>query len=332
MFLEGVGSLGGNTLLGYLTRDAQGRASRGPVTLLLNDESRFRQTLVGDALWSGSGLLGAVPVGGITWQSNYAFNPGLVTTPTLDLRGVAATPSTVDVLVNGALLARRQVPAGPFELGNIVAQAGSNNVTAVVRDAFGRETQLGSSGFYGSPLLLQPGLTTYSVSAGRLREDRAGMDPAYRSAALLGQALHGITANFSAGVAAQAAGSTKVVAAQAATTNVAGEFAGQLAHGRDAQSAGLALALSYRLSRSTWSLSLATVRRQREFRELAFSPFGGQVLRSDDLALGRNLLGVDWSLRLATRYSAAGDHLRRVGLSASRRLQSTPSKLRPRAR
>ncbi|MGV3569109.1 MAG: fimbria/pilus outer membrane usher protein [Ramlibacter sp.] len=319
LFLEGVASVRGHTFVGYLTRDAAGRTFRGPVTLMLNDERRLRQVLVGDSVWPGGGLLGAVPIGGVTWQSYFGFEPGFIATPTLDMRGVATTPSTVDILVNGSLVGRQQIPAGPFALGNIVAQAGSNNVTAVVRDAFGRETRIDTSGFYGSPLLLQPGLSTFAVSAGRVREDRFGAAPAYGDAAVLAQASLGITPNLTAGAAVQATADARVVAAEVATTSRFGEIGAQVAHGQGQGSSGMALALSYRLGTVDWSISAAMTRRQRGFRELAaFSSFD-HVLRSDEFSIGRNLLGVDWSLRWAARDTAGGDHMRRLALAASRR-------------
>ena len=322
VFLEGVTSFRGHTFTGYLTHDGAGRTYRGPLTVMLNQEQSLRQVLLGDSLWSGTGLLGAVPIGGVTWQTYFAFEPGFVATPTLDMRGVATTPSTVDILVNGSLVGRQQIPAGPFQLGNIIAQAGSNNVTAIVRDAFGRETQVGSSGYYGSPLLLQPGLSTFAVSAGRIRQERIGAGPAYGDFAAMGQGLLGITHNLTAGAGVQVSADTRVVSGQLTTTNAAGEFSGELAHGRDGDDGGLALALSYRLGTTNWSVSANMMRRQRGFRELAWFSGLDQVLRADDLSLGRNWLGIDWSLRFGARSTASGDRLRRLSLSATQRWTS----------
>ncbi|QJW83740.1 fimbria/pilus outer membrane usher protein [Ramlibacter terrae] len=232
---------------------------------------------------------------------------------------MANTPSTVDILVNGSLVGRQQIPAGPFQLGNIIAQAGSNNVTAIVRDAFGRETQVGNSGYYGSPLLLQPGLSTFSVSAGRIRQERVGAGPAYGDFAVMGQGLVGISPNLTAGAAVQASASTRVVAAQVATTNAAGEFSGELAHGSAGKDGGMALALSYRPGTTNWSMSASMTRRQRGFRELAWTAGFDPVLRADDLSVGRNLFGIDWNLRFAARTTEGGDSLRRLSLSAARR-------------
>lgn len=321
LFLEAVGSLGGHTLAAYATRDSNGRAYRGPVSLTLNSEDTLRQIVVGDALWTGSGLLGSVPVGGVTLQSFFGFEPGFITTPTLDLRGFAATPSTVDVLVNGTLVGQRQIPAGPFELGNILAQAGSNDVSAVVRDAFGRETRFSGSGFYGSPVLLRPGLVSYSASLGRIRQDRAGQGPGYGDPVALAQAARGFDRSLTAGGAVQASGQFRALAGQLAATSDWGEFGAQLAHSRSSTGSGVALLMSWRLSTPVWGVSAALARRQRGFSDLGAQALtGDRMLRSAEFSVGRRYLGIDWGLRLTATGSAAGLDTRRISLVGSRRI------------
>lgn len=320
LFVEGVGSMGGHTFQAYITRDSEGRTFRGPVSLLFNSEDSRRQLVAGDALWNGTGLLGSVPVGGLTWQSYFGFDPAFVTTPTLDLRGYAATPSTVDVLVNGTLVGQRQIPAGPFELGNIVAQAGSNNVTAVVRDAFGRETRFSGGSFYGSPVLLRPGLTSYAVSIGRLRQDRAAQGPSYGDQVFLAQAARGFDRDVTAGIAVQASRQFKAVAGQVAATSDWGEFGVELAHSRTSGTDGLALQMSYRLSTPVWGIGAAVTRRQRGFSDLGAATYlAGRTLRSDELSIGRRYLGIDWSFRLTAAEAAGSTVTRRISLAASRR-------------
>lgn len=320
VFLEATGSLQGHTLQGYFTRDNLGRAYRGPVSLTLNNEPARRQIMLGDTLWTGAGLLGSVPLGGVTLQSFFGYEPGFVSTPSLDLRGYAATPSTVDVLVNGVLVGQRQLPAGPFELGSIVAQSGRNNVTAIVRDAFGRETLINGGSLYGSPLLLSPGLTTYSISAGRLRQDRFGQGPAYGESVLLAQASRGFANAVTAGAAIQASGKVRAVSAQVATTGDLGEAGGQLAGSHSAAGSGMALSMSYRLSTPVWSLGAALVRRQSSFAELQSSDaLPSRLLQSGELSFGRRILSVDWGLRFTATSDASARKTRRASLTATRR-------------
>ncbi len=318
--LEANGSLRGHSLQSLFIRDSNGRAYRSATSLSLNDEPNRRQLVLGDSLWAGTGLLGSVPMGGITFQSFFGFEPGFISTPSLDLRGYAATPSTVDVLVNGTLVGQRQLPAGPFELGSIVAQTGRNDVTAVVRDAFGRETRLNGNSLYGSPVLLTPGLSSYSVSAGRLRQDRVGQSPAYNEPAMMAQMFTGITKSLTVGVGAQASRQVQAVSGQFATTSTWGEIGTQLGHSRSDAGNGLALAMSYRLSSPTWGIGAAFARRQRSFADLA-SPLVNtdRVLQSSEFSLGRRLFAVDFGLRLTSTTSAMSQPLRRLSLTATRR-------------
>jgi outer membrane usher protein len=318
--LEATGSMRGHTLQGLFTRDSEGRSYRGAVSLSINDEPTKRQLILGDSLWTGTGLLGSVPIGGMTLQSFFGFEPGFISTPTLDVRGYAATPSTVDVLVNGTLVGQRQIPAGPFELGSILAQAGQNNVSAVVRDAFGRETTISGNSLYGSPVLLRPGLSTFSVSVGRLRQDRAGQGPAYAEPVLMAQVSLGVANSVTAGAGAQASRDLQAISGQLATTGDWGELATQLARSHSATGDGVALALSYRLSAPVWGLGAAFAKRQRNFAELS-SPtlLADRVLQSGELSIGRRFFTVDWGLRLTATSNALSQSTRRLSLTATRR-------------
>lgn len=318
--LEANASLEGHTLQSLFIRDSNGRAYRSATALSLNDEPNKRQLVLGDSLWTGTGLLGSVPIGGLTFQSFFGYEPGFISTPSLDLRGYAATPSTVDVLVNGTLVGQRQLPAGPFELGSIVAQTGRNDVTAVVRDAFGRETSINGNSLYGSPVLLRPGLSSYSVSAGRLRQDRVGQSPGYNDTAVLAQVFTGINNSLTVGAGAQASRRLKAVSGQFAATSAWGELGTQLAHSRSDAGNGVALAMSYRLSTPGFGLGAAFARRQRSFADLA-SPLlnTDRILQSSEFSLGKRLFAVDFGLRLTSTSSVMSQPLRRLSLTATRR-------------
>lgn len=321
LILEAVTSLQGHSGRVLMNRDGDGTSWRGPASLTVNDDARRQQWIIGDATWPGVGLIGGQAVGGLTWQSFYGFDPGFVTSPGLDLNGAALTPSTVDVYVNGALVARRQVPPGPFTLANIAAQTGSNNVTAVVRDAFGRETTLSLPGYYGSPTLLRPGLSTFAVSAGTVRTDAARQGPSYGTPVLLAQASTGLTRAVTLGGVAQWTQALQVAGAHLAATGPWGEAGAQAAASHvPEQGGGMALSLSYRLSTPAWSLGASLARRQRSFQDLATQLFpAARNLRVDELSLGRSLLGTDVSLRWSALDRADGDRSRRLSLTATRR-------------
>lgn len=320
---EWAASYQGHSLQAQWVRDGQGRSNRGPVSLSINQPEDKRQWVIGDTQWPGTSLLSGVALGGLSVRRFYDFEPGFVSTPTLGLRGFAVTPSIVEVQVNGAVVSQRPIPAGPFELSGILAQAGSNNVVAVIRDAFGRETRIGGDALYGSPLLLRPGLSTYAVAVGRRQTGGTGPAPSYGETVLLAQGSVGIQPWMTAGAAAQFARGQQTLAGEFTATGGFGEWNGQLAGSRSVEGSGLALALSYRLSTPQWSLQAATTRRQRRFAETGTPDLGQErLLTQTEFAAGRRLGGVDWAIRLSQRQTTTAARSQRWSLSASRRWTS----------
>ncbi|MEO7404538.1 MAG: fimbria/pilus outer membrane usher protein, partial [Burkholderiales bacterium] len=112
----------------------------------------------------------ALRIGGIQYGSNFATQPGFIRSPTLNAVGQAALPSVVDVFVNNAFVARRDVPPGPFSIGNIPPVSGPGAVNLIVTDILGRQ-QVISQPFYTSATLLAPGISDFSMEGGFIRRD-----------------------------------------------------------------------------------------------------------------------------------------------------------------
>lgn len=108
--------------------------------------------------------------GGIQWTTNFATQPGFISFPMPGLRGEAALPSTVDVYLDNARMARGEVPAGPFDLADVPVITGQGELRMVVSDPLGRQ-QIVTQPYYASPQLLKPGLRDFSYEAGTVRED-----------------------------------------------------------------------------------------------------------------------------------------------------------------
>lgn len=323
LLTEWAASYRGHSLLAQWVRDGQGRSYRGPVSLSLNEPEQKRQWVLGDTQWPGTSLLPGLSLGGVSVRRFYDFEPGIVTTPTMGLRGFATTPSTVEIQVNGAVVSQRPIPAGPFELTGILAQAGSNEVVAIIRDAFGRETRLSGESLYGSPLLLQPGLSTFALAMGQQRVGGTGPAPAYGDTVVAGQFNVGLRPWLTVGAAAQAAPDHVAAGGEMTATGRWGEWSGQVAGTRTPEGSGVALALSYRLSTPQWSMQAATVRRQRRFAEIGAVDTGQErLLEQTEFSLGRRLGGVDWALRYSQRLTTAPGRSQRWSLAASRRWSS----------
>lgn len=132
------------------------------------DPQRMQRWRAGDFIGSGLAWTRPVRLAGLQWMHDFGLRPDLVTTPTPDLGGTVAVPSTVEVLVNGVRQLSQAVEAGRFEVRQLPVISGAGQVAVVVRDALGRET-VRSLPFYAAAQQLAPGLSSYSVQGGWVR-------------------------------------------------------------------------------------------------------------------------------------------------------------------
>ncbi len=150
------------------------RGVRLETTFTHDFPSRLATLRLGDAITTAGSWDGAVRFAGIQFGTNFALRPDLLTLPLLSVAGQATLPSTVNVFVNGRQVTSQQVPPGPFVVNQLPAVTGTGEVTLVVQDAQGR-TQVVTTPFYSSAVLLQAGLDNYSFEAGAVR-DNFGLD------------------------------------------------------------------------------------------------------------------------------------------------------------
>ncbi|MFW2404038.1 MAG: fimbria/pilus outer membrane usher protein [Gammaproteobacteria bacterium] len=159
-------------------------------TLTRDDPDQLRSYRAGDVL-SAPGPWGAAQrIGGLQVASNFGTRPSLVTFPSPYVKGATATPSTVDLFVDGVLRNRQNVEAGFFRIDDLPAITGAGELTLVVTDVMGRETTI-IRDFYASSELLKQGLAEYSYSLGFMRrgyglESNDYGDPAFIGAHRLG--------------------------------------------------------------------------------------------------------------------------------------------------
>jgi len=139
-------------------------------TYTVDQPDALTTTRFGDSITASGAWGRAVRFGGFQYGTNFNTQPGFIRYPVLSAVGQATLPSTVDVFVNNALVARRSLPPGPFSITNIPVVTGAGNIQVVVRDLLGRE-QFINTPFYGSSTLLKPGLSDFSYEAGFARQD-----------------------------------------------------------------------------------------------------------------------------------------------------------------
>ncbi len=162
---------------GVLTSTLAARSNSGHTgltrldTVFVRDMPDRIQTLrVGDAISAPGSWGQSVRFGGIQFGTNFATQPGLVTTPLLGTSGEALVPSTVDVFLNGQRIAQADVPPGPFTLDGVPAISGAGEMQVVITDALGRQ-QIVSQPYYSGRQMLRAGLDEYSFGIGAIRED-----------------------------------------------------------------------------------------------------------------------------------------------------------------
>lgn len=148
----------------------QGAWRRLDTTYTRDNPEQRTSFRVGDSV-SRPGAWGrSLRFAGVQYDTNFNTQPGFIRYPVATAPGQATLPSTVDVFVNNALVARREVPPGPFSVTNIPVVSGAGEVRVVVRDILGRE-QVVVTPFYGTTTLLRKGIQDFSVEAGLERRN-----------------------------------------------------------------------------------------------------------------------------------------------------------------
>lgn len=197
--LEAGISRGDALLLGSVSADRLAGPVRGLTALTVDDPRRLVRTTVGDAIVPADPLSGAPVIGGFGYARELSIDPYFVQSPLPRATAFAATPSTVEVYVNGALSRTLQVAPGTYDLSNLPVTAGANDVRIVVRDAFGR-VQTIDAAHYQAQGLLAKGLHTFGWWAGARRETFGTSSFDYGSALVVGRHRYGFAETFTGGL------------------------------------------------------------------------------------------------------------------------------------
>lgn len=135
-----------------------------------DDRDNLRRTVVGDFFSPSREFSNGLNIGGISVSKLYGLDPYLTRFPTQSITGSVATPSSVEVYLDGQRIRSETLKPGEFQLNDLLAYGGARNVQVVLRDAFGRVQQFSYS-FYFSDQPLQQGLQEYSYNLGVIRRD-----------------------------------------------------------------------------------------------------------------------------------------------------------------
>jgi outer membrane usher protein len=166
-------------------------------TLIQKDNIDKMQTLrLGDSI-TMPGMWGySVSFGGVQWATNFGTQPDFVTFPLPIARGQAVVPTTLNIYVNNALVASRNVPVGPFAIQSIPVVTGQGQIRLVETDLFGRQRTVDIP-YYMNNQLLKPGLHDFSYSVGAIRQNYGIDSFNYSDLLFTGTDTIGLSENFS---------------------------------------------------------------------------------------------------------------------------------------
>ena len=181
------------TALGTAAYTVQPGLRRLDTTYLYSDPDTLQRWRVGDVVSGGLSWTRPVRLGGGQVASDFSLQPNLVTYPLPVVTSSAAVPSTVDVLVNGIRQFSQPVQPGPFQIRSLPVVTGAGEVAVSVQDQLGRQT-LVTLPFYVAPEMLTPGLASYSVEAGLVRQSYGLPGDAYAGGAGAASLRYGLTA------------------------------------------------------------------------------------------------------------------------------------------
>lgn len=278
-------------------------AQDGFTRLLTNfqydDRPNLRRYTIGDFFTPGFDLNGSVPLGGASLSKFYSMDPYFVQYPTAAFTTEVAFPSTVQVRIDGNLIAQRQVQPGPLDITNVTnGLTGGQNVSVVLRDPFGREQVLQQPFFFATSVGLAQGLHEYSYNVGFLRREYGVESDDYGDLAASAFHRYAFSNQLTLGLRGQATSSLYNVGPFGTWQSPLGILGvGMSVGGRDGAS-GPAGSAAYSYTGTNFSVNLGTLYRTRNYAQLSDLVSDFRV-RSNQYASG-SLYFPQWGTLTAT--------------------------------
>ena len=137
-------------------------------TFSIDFPQNYTRLLLGDSTTVMNPFMNSLRFGGLSFGTSYTERPDFIYWNAPTLRGSAALPSKVDLLLNGVSIYQQQVTPGDYVLqtGASIQQGGDAQV--VVEDVLGNRTVQTFPLMINNRLLL-PELNEYNISLGKLR-------------------------------------------------------------------------------------------------------------------------------------------------------------------
>lgn len=253
-----------------------------------DDPARMVTVTVGDTLSGALSWTRPTRLGGIRVSRNFALQPYRITTPLASFAGEAVLPSTVDILINGIQQSSQQVQPGQFVIDSAPMLSGAGQAQLVITDINGQRRVLDFA-LYGTPQLLEPGLSDWSLELGAVRRrygqasfDYAG-DPVFSATGRRGLSerttLEGHT---------QLSGDLQLAGLGGAWRlgERGGLFTAAGAGSRHGTLRGRLANLGYQWSSPVFNLFASSTRRSSGFRDVGSLDTGALPRRTDQVFLG----------------------------------------------
>ncbi|MEO1016771.1 MAG: fimbria/pilus outer membrane usher protein [Pseudomonadota bacterium] len=253
-------------------------------SFLRHDFMDRRATLrLGDSLTEGGSFASGKRFGGVQFGTNFATDPSFVTFPRPSIGGLAEQNSVVDVVIDNATRATRNVPPGPFSIDNLPVVTGAGEVQLKVTDLLGRE-QIVTQPYYVSSRLLREGLHEYSYGLGFERQDFGTESFEYGQPLANATHRYGFTNRITseAHIESEIDRHSAVLGASALAGSL-GVVSGGLGGSYDEGDVGALGQIAYEYLAGSWNLSLRTRYTSSEFRQFGDD---GTVRRIDQANLG----------------------------------------------
>lgn len=134
-----------------------------------NNQNTMQSYQFGDFITRTPAWANATRLGGLQISKNFGLRPDLITYPLPAFSGQVEVPTVVDVFLNETQYKSYDLEPGPFSITDIPNISGAGEANISFRDAQGR-TVSETLPFYVSNRLLKPGLDSYNVAIGFMRE------------------------------------------------------------------------------------------------------------------------------------------------------------------
>lgn len=254
---------------------AQGAIARQGTRAVYDDPAKAIRYMAGDITPATVGMQTGTGFLGVSIQKSYGkLQPQKNIRPTGQRSFRLERPSEVDIIVNGQVVRRLQMPPGDHDVSELPLKAGENMLTLEITDDTGQHTTLTFTVFFDYTLLA-PGVSEWGLAAG-YRSDTGASAPFYywNDRAATAYYRLGLTENVTATAHVQADPHAAVAGLMAVAPTWLGRMSVEIAGSSGWYSSqGIAAALTYTPEAllKAWDIPGA-IQVAADYRSAAFTP------------------------------------------------------------